>query len=144
MTEVSFFDTNVLVYARDPYELGKQTVSADLVSDAWRTGLGRISTQVLNEFYVTVTRKLQPGMSPEDAWVDVASLTAWNPAPTDVESLHVARHVQTRYRLSWWDSLVVATAHIAGATTILTENLQHGAAYLGLRAVNPFLLSTAT
>ena len=74
-----FVDTNVLVYARDASERDKQRRASAWMAHLWRTGSGRLSVQVLQEYYVTVTRKLQPGLPKKDARADVQDLLAWKP-----------------------------------------------------------------
>ncbi len=104
----------------------------------WRTGNGRLSFQVLQEFYVTVTRKLSPGMTSDEARADVRSLEAWRPVATDERALEEAWALQDRFALSFWDALILSTAHIAGCERILSEDLQEGQELDGLRVVNPF------
>jgi predicted nucleic acid-binding protein len=94
--------------------------------------------QVLSEFYVTLTRKLKPGMRGEDAWDDVQALLAWDPQPVDRELLSRARKVETRYRIGWWDSLIVAAAQLQDCTTLLTEDLQDSMVFDHVTVQNPF------
>jgi predicted nucleic acid-binding protein len=102
---------------------------------------GRTSTQVLSEYYVNVTKKLVPGLPPEDAWDDVQALLAWEPQAVEGALLQRARTVGGRYGLSWWDGLVVAAAQAQGCSLLLTEDLQDGAAYGGVTVRSPFTLS---
>ncbi len=134
----TFVDTNILVYSRDSHEPGKQRIAAESLGHLWLKGSGRISTQVLNEYFVTVSRKLTYHLSEEEAWEDVEDLESWNPVPVDIKCLKIARHVQIRYKISWRDSLIIAAASIAGCDTILSEDLNHGQQYLGVRVENPF------
>ena len=96
------------------------------------------SVQVLNEYFVNVTRKLDPGLSPEEAWDDIEALSAWDPLPIDMAILTRSFAVQRRYQLSWWDSMIIAAAETAGCTHILSEDLSHGASYFGITVENPF------
>ncbi len=134
-----FVDTNVLVYARDAREPAKQERAAAWMEHLWSAGTGRVSVQVLAEFYVTVTRKLDPGMDPEAARADVEDLLAWHPVHMDEGLLLAACSLEGRYRLSFWDALVLAAAQVAGCEILLTEDLRHGARYDGVRVVDPFL-----
>ena len=109
----------------------------------WETGDGRLSIQVLQEYYVTVTRKLRPGLRKDAARADVQDLSAWRPAAIDVEALEVAWSIEDRFGLPFWDSLIVAAAHVAGCEVILTEDLQHGMDLDGVRVVDPFRTSVA-
>jgi predicted nucleic acid-binding protein len=138
MTAAVFVDTNVLVYARDAGEPVKQPAAASWIERLWMEQSGRTSTQVLNEFYVTVTRKLRPGMAPEDAWADVHALLAWDPQPIDRELVLRVREVERRHRLSWWDAMIVAAAQLQGCTLLLTEDLQDGWHCDGVTVCNPF------
>jgi predicted nucleic acid-binding protein len=142
MRDARFFvDTNLFVYFRDSTEAKKQVLAADWVHYLVENRNGRISTQVLNEFYVTVTQKLKPGMTGAEAWEDVTALMVWNPIPIDTEVLHRAREVQTRYQFSWWDSLVVASAINAQCDFLLTEDLSEGQTLDGVKVINPFSTS---
>ena len=125
MTEASFVDTNILVYARDPREERKQALAAGLVSRLWQERTGRTSMQVLNEYYATLTRKFKPVSDADTAWEDVLTLMAWNPQPLDREILKGARDIERRYRTSWWDSLIVPAWHGFRATH-RSQPLQRG------------------
>jgi len=134
-----FVDTNVLVYVRDASHPAKQQAAANWIDHLWRSGDGRLSTQVLTEFYVTVTRKLDPGMTVADARADVRDLLAWRPAPITGELVTEAGQVQDRFHFAYWDALIVAAARGAGCDRLLTEDLQDGQDLDGLSVVNPFL-----
>jgi predicted nucleic acid-binding protein len=97
-----------------------------------------VSFQVLQEYYATTTRKLEPGLSPEQARADVRDLLAWRPVPVGAELLEAGWWVEDRFGLSCWDALIVAAAPVAGCEYLLTEDLQHGAELEGLLVVNPF------
>jgi predicted nucleic acid-binding protein len=112
MSAPVFVDTNVLVYARDLRETAKQPVAALWIAQLWRDRSGRTSTQVLSEFYVTVTRKLKPGMPAAQAWDEVNALLSWHPQAVDAALLQRAYQIEQRYRLSWWDSAVVGAAQL--------------------------------
>ncbi len=138
MTDNIFVDTNVLLYWRDASEPRKQVIAAAKLAELWETRAGRLSVQVLNEYFVNVTRKLDPGLSPEEAWDDVEALSAWDPLPIDMPILTRAFAVQSRYQLSWWDSMIVAAAEAAGCTCILSEDLSNDTSYFGITVENPF------
>lgn len=133
-----FVDTNVFVYARDGSEPGKQPVAERWLEELWISQRGRTGMQVLSEYYVTVTRKLDPGMPPPDAWADVRALLAWDPQPVDGDLLLRARDVEHRHRLSWWDSMIVAAAQLQNCDLLLTEDLQDGWSCGGVTVRNPF------
>jgi predicted nucleic acid-binding protein len=143
MTAAVFVDTNVLVYARDAGEPAKQPVAANWIERLWIEQTGRTSIQVLNEYYVTVTRKLRPGMSPDEAWSDVHALLAWDPQPVDRDVVLRARDIERRNDLSWWDAMIVAAAQVQGCILLLTEDLHDGWHCDGVTVCNPFTNSVA-
>ena len=136
-----FVDTNVLVYNRDATEALKQQKASAWLDYLWRSGTGRISFQVLEEFYSAVTTKLKKRLSIQEARGEVEDLLAWVPLPVDKEVIKEAWIVQDRHHLSWWDSLIVAAARLLGCRYLLSEDLQHGQDFQGVRVVNPFLQS---
>jgi len=138
MTGPAFVDTNLLVYARDAGEPAKQARAAAVLRVLWQSRLGRVSHQVLQEYYVTVTRKLQPGLPKEDARDDIVALLAWQPLAPSASTLSKAWEIEDRYGFSWWDSLIVASALENRCTLLLTEDLQDGQQIDGLRVLNPF------
>ncbi len=138
MSDNVFVDTNILLYSRDASEPKKQAVAAERLDELWENRSGRVSLQVLNEYFVNVTRKLAPGLPPEEAWDDIEALSAWDPLPLDMPVLTRAYAVQRRYGLSWWHSLIVAGAEATGCTTILSEDLGDESSYFGITVENPF------
>lgn len=141
MTAPVFVDTNVLLYARDASEPAKQPRADEWLRYLWRGQLGRTSVQVLSEYYVNVTRKLDPGLTSEEAWDDLRALLTWRPQAIDTPLLERAREIERRYRLGWWDSLVVAAAQAQGCTLLLSEDFQDGAVYGGVTVRSPFTLT---
>jgi predicted nucleic acid-binding protein len=134
-----FVDTNVLVYARDLSEGMKHQRALAWLEHLWETRSGRVSYQVLQEFYVTVTRKLRPGLPPADARADVRDLLAWRPVSTQTDLLEAAWRVEARGGVSFWDALVVAAARTAGCTHLLTEDLTEGRKLGGVTVASPFV-----
>lgn len=144
MTAQVFVDTSVLIYARDPRDPAKRASAAEWLRQLWTEGRGRTSIQVLNEYFDSTTQKLAATVRREDAWDDVqAYLTAWHPQAINAEVLICAREVQTRYRLDWWDCLVVAAAQVQGCALLLSEDLQDRADYGGVIVRSPFTLRVA-
>jgi predicted nucleic acid-binding protein len=139
MTGNIFLDTNILLYARDLSEPSKQPVAQEIIAKAWQQRMGRISIQILNEYFVNVTRKLKPGLSAEEAWNDMDLFMAWNPVPIDRQLISGAFLVYQKYGLSWWDSMVISAAQIANCTSIISEDLSHHQEYFGIQVINPFL-----
>lgn len=128
----------MLVYARDTAAAGKQEAAHRWMEHLWVERSGRLSYQVLSEFYVTVTTKLKPGMDAADARRDIRALTSWRPVETDGAVMDGAWLIQDRYGLSWWDALIVSAAQAAECAFLLTEDLQEGQDLDGVRVVNPF------
>ena len=139
MTGNVFVDTNIFVYSRDKSEPKKQKRALELVKELWESGLGRISTQVLSEYYVTVTQKLSPGLNSVDAWQDVEDLLSWKPLAIDTRVLEKARLCQLEYGLSWWDSLIVSAAFFTDCPAIISEDMSSEQRYLGIGVENPFV-----
>lgn len=105
----------------------------------WRSRRGRVSGQVLSEFYVNVTQKLKPGLERDVARGDVVALSEWQPVAIDHRVFEHAWHLQDRYGLSFWDVLIVGAALVSGCPYLLTEDLQDGQDLAGVRVVSPFL-----
>ena len=139
MTAVVFADTNIWLYARDVSDPQKCEIARQWLSRLWEDASGRTSMQVLSEYYVNVTKRVANPIRSEDAWEEVSDMLAWSPQPIDDAVHHRAREVERRYRLSWWDCLIVAAAQIQNCSTLLTEDLQDGMIMSGLRVQNPFV-----
>ncbi|MGD2036753.1 MAG: PIN domain-containing protein [Desulfobacterales bacterium] len=133
-----FVDTNVLVYSRDASEPPKQAQAMDWLRHLWNTRTGRLSYQVLQEFYITVTEKLDPGLDRESARRDIRSLLPWRPVAVDNRVFGGAWHIQDRFGLSWWDALIVSAAQVSACHYLLTEDLQDGQVFGDLQIINPF------
>jgi predicted nucleic acid-binding protein len=135
-----FVDTNVLVYLRDARDAAKQKSAANWLAALWETRAGRVSAQVLQEYYVTVTAKLDPGLPVQEAHEDVLALYAWRPVETTVGLIEAAFDAQDRWGFSFWDSMIVAAARAAECDVLLTEDLSHDQQLGDLRVVNPFIV----
>ncbi len=133
-----FVDTNVLVYTRDASKLEKQAQAAEWMGYLWSLGNGRLSMQVITEYYSVVTGKLKPGMESTRAREDVEDLLAWQPLPLTPELVLDAWQVQDLFHLSWWDCLIVSAARIQKCAYILSEDFQHAQDFQGVRVINPF------
>lgn len=138
MSAKVFVDTNVLVYSRDASEPEKQAQALEWMRALWEHRTGRLSYQVLQEYFVSVTAKLDPGLPPELARRDVRALLAWQPMPVDARILEGAWLLQDRHRLSWWDALIAAAAQVADCRYLLSEDFQEGMELGELQVVNPF------
>jgi predicted nucleic acid-binding protein len=133
-----FVDTNVLLYARDASEREKQPRARAWVDALWEQRRARLSFQVLDEYYVSATRKLSPGLAPEEARADVRDLMAWRPVAVDVALIEDAWRIEDRFGLHFWDAQIVAAARAAACRYLLTEDLQAGQDLDGIRVVDPF------
>jgi predicted nucleic acid-binding protein len=136
MTAPVFVDTNVLIYALDEADRKKQQLAQAWRMELWKSRRGRISYQVLQEFYVKVTQKWPTAR--ERARAEVRDLLAWQPVAADATLLERAWKIQDRYRLSFWDALIVAAARVASCRYLLTEDLQADQEIDGVMVVNPF------
>lgn len=136
MSDAVFLDTNVLVYAFDTRDAEKQDRALALLSDPSLPFV--ISTQVLGEFFVTVTRKLPRPLSPEIAAAAVESLSRFPVIGVDTGLVTAAMATSRTSQLSYWDALIVEAAVLARCDRILTEDLADGATLRGVRIENPF------
>jgi predicted nucleic acid-binding protein len=136
MSARSFFDTNVLVYADDKAAPAKQRRALELVADHRRVGTGVVSLQVLQEYFVTVTRKLQ--VDARIARRKVELLAEFDVAAPELADILAAIDLHRLHGLSFWDALIVRSAKQAGCSVLLTEDFQHGREMEGLRIINPF------
>jgi len=132
-----FVDSNVFLYAVDEGNPRKQEAARNWRSELWKSRRGRVSFQVLGEFYVNAVRK-RPAAR-EEARAEVRDLLAWNPVVADAALLERGWKLQDRYVLSYWDALIVAAAKAASCRYLLTEDLQAGQKLDGIEVVNPFL-----
>ncbi len=135
---IVFVDTNVLLYAEDGAHKTKHKAARAWLRELWLRRSGRLSTQVLSEFYANATRKLKPAMPAGDARAEVRRYQRWQPWLVDHATVETAWGIESRFGFSYWDCLVVAAAQQQGCTLLLTEDLQHDQVVDGVRIVNPF------
>jgi len=133
----TFVDTNVLIYAHDVDGKSKHTTAKNILRELWTARTGVLSTQVLQEFYVNVTRKIRSPLPKETARLVVSSYSIWCVETTPAE-LAVAFRMEDESRIGFWDALIVAAAAKSGATRLLSEDLNPGQKIAGLRIENPF------
>ena len=139
----AFFDTNLLVYLFDSASPEKQGKARDVFSERATRDEVLLSTQVLQEFYVTVTRRLAAPLSADQAERLVRDFAAFPVVSTDAPLVVAAVALSRRHRLSLWHAMIVVAARAGGATELLTEDLQHGQVLEGVRIVNPFRAAAA-
>ena len=137
MSDRVFIDTNILVYAHDAKEARKQAISKEILRNLTYTGAGVVSMQVLQEFYNTVTRKLEFPLPRNEARAIVADLSHFC-IKTVPDDLVTAFQVEDQAKISFWDAMIVSAAIKAGATRILSEDLNAGQVIGGVRIENPF------
>jgi len=134
----AFVDTNVLVYSLDPEPSLKQVRAADLVDQLMAEDRIRVSTQVLQELFATLTQKTQPRWTVTEALEYLDRLVRWPLCAIDYPLIRSAGLLTEKVSISFWDALIVAAAARSGADTLYTEDLSHGEQILGVRIVNPF------
>ena len=139
MSEV-FLDTNVLLYAVDDKDSAKRDRARQWLTVCWQRRCGRLSTQVLNEFYANARKKFETAISAGDARAEVRRYQNWKPWVIDHPTVETAWAVESRYGLNYWDALIVASAQHQGCTVLLSEDLQHDQQIDSVRIVNPFLV----
>jgi predicted nucleic acid-binding protein len=136
MSVRSFFDTNILIYTDDESAPVKKRRSLGLVAEHRRGGTGVLSLQVLQEYFVTVTRKLM--VDPRTARRKVELLSEFDVATPQVADILAAIDLHRLHRFSFWDALVLRSAQQSGCRVLLTEDFQHGREIDGIQIVNPF------
>ena len=133
-----FIDTNILIYAFDVSAGKKHQVSSNILSDLWNSGLGVLSTQVLQEFYVNVVQKIQKPIDQKMAQEIIRDLLKWHVVVNNGDSILDAIDISEKYGYSFWDSLIIEAALTGGVSVLLSEDLQHGQVISGVTISNPF------
>ncbi len=133
-----FVDTNILVYAYDRTAESKFDRARELMERLWDSGEGVLSTQVLQEFYVAVTVRIPQPLAPRKAREIVSDLGAWRVALLEVSDILKASQLAERYRLGFWDALILVAAQKGEAEVVWSEDFSHGQDYGGITVRNPF------
>jgi predicted nucleic acid-binding protein len=133
----TFVDTNVLIYAHDLDSKSKHATAKNILRELWGERMGVLSMQVLQEFYVNVTRKIRSPLPKDSARLVVSSYSIWCMETTPTE-LSVAFRIEDESRIGFWDALIIAAAAKSGAARLLSEDLNPGQKFAGLRIENPF------
>ena len=133
-----FVDTNVLVYAHDSTAGRKRDIAREVVLDLWNNETGVLSTQVLQELFVSLTKKIPLPIDGRKARTILEDLCAWDVVVNDEQSVLNAIDLKAKYQLSFWDSLILEAARRSGATTLYSEDLSNGQQVRGITIVNPF------
>jgi predicted nucleic acid-binding protein len=135
----AFVDANILVYAEDRDAGSKHTIARDLVADLWRSGEGVLSVQVLQEFFVTVTRKMPRPLRPDKALAIVEQYLTWRVVENTGDLLLAGIRLASALKVSFWDALILEAARVEHCDRLWTEDLNHGQRIGNLTIVNPFL-----
>ena len=138
-SQVSFIDTNILLYAHDRRAGKKQAVAAQLLAELWDTRSGALSPQVLQEFLVNAIRKLKDPLALPQARDIVRTYGVWITRDTGVTDLLRATELMELTGFSFWDSLILASAEAVDASVLYSEDLQDGQQIAGLTIRNPFV-----
>ena len=134
----TFIDTNIIIYAYDATAGKKHKTARTIITDLWESGLGVISTQVLQEFFVNVVQKIPKPMDKQQAKEIVRDLLKWRVVVNTGDSIIDAIDICLRYGYSFWDSMIIEAAIKGGATVIISEDLQDGQVVSGVTIKNPF------
>lgn len=139
MTDRSFVDTNVWVYAVDRSDVAKQSRAHAVLQPTRDTDLV-ISAQVLGEFFSVVTRKFARHVPIAEARAMVVQMSRLPVVPIDARLVDAAIAVSQEWQLSYWDGLIIAAAESSGCGRVLSEDMTHGAVYGAVQVENPFLV----
>lgn len=134
----SFVDTNILIYAEDRDALDKHTIARDLVIKLWDSREGIVSVQVLQEFYVNITRKVARPLTPKAALEIVEEYLAWSVVENTGQLLVRAVQLQQKAQLSFWDALIVQAAMDSDCERLYSEDFNDGQRFGSVVIVNPF------
>jgi predicted nucleic acid-binding protein len=134
-----FVDTNILIYAFDHSAGYKHKIALQLVEGWWESETGCLSIQVLQEFYVTVTRKVTPPLERSIARQIVADLAQWRLHTPEAGDILQAIDFQQEYQLSFWDALIVQSATRLGCKQLFSEDMSDGQRYGDVQVINPFI-----
>ncbi|MBU4319246.1 MAG: PIN domain-containing protein [Proteobacteria bacterium] len=134
-----FVDTNILVYAHDLDAGFKYEMASKAVSELWENRNGLISTQVLQEFYITLTKKIPRPLTGNTVRGILMSYSSWEIVLNDPKLIFQASEIEEANHISFWDALIVSAAFSGNASVILTEDLNHGQYIEGILIKNPFI-----
>ena len=144
MNDRYFVDTNILVYAHDRSAGVKHKLAQALIEELWSSGGGVLSTQVLQELCINLLRRSTYPLSGEETRSLIKDYSSWTIVINTAESVVQALDIEVRFKISFWDALIVRCAAVAGCASLLSEDLNHGQMIEGVRIVNPFLSTPAS
>jgi predicted nucleic acid-binding protein len=137
MSDKCFVDANILVYAHDFGTGAKHERARALIEKLWSSGGGVLSTQVLQELCINLRRKSTRPLSVEETRRLIEDYASWDVVVNTAESVLQALTIEGRYKISFWDALILQAAGSAGATVLYSEDLGEGQTYGAVRVVNP-------
>src|SRR5579859_1539495 len=141
MSDKYFVDTNVLVYAHDRSAGEKHDRARTLVEGLWNSGQGVLSTQVLQELCINLRRKTNPPLPVDETRQLIQDYLSWEIFVNTSESAIHALDIEVRYKLSFWDALIIYAAESSGAAVLYSEDMSDGQTYGSIRIVNPLKAS---
>ena len=134
----TFIDTHIIIYAYDVTAGIKHTTARTILSDLWNSGLGVISTQVLQEFFVNVVHKIPKPMDKQQAKEIVQDLLKWHVVVNTGDAIIEAIDIHLKFGYSFWDSMIIEAAIKGGAAILISEDFQNGQVVHGVTIKNPF------
>ena len=137
MSDKCFVDTNILVYAHDLGTGAKHERARTLIEKLWSSGGGVLSTQVLQELCINLRRKSARPLSVEETRRLIEDYASWDVVVNTAESVLQALTIESRYKISFWDALILQAAGSSGATVLYSEDLGEGQTYGSVRVVTP-------
>jgi predicted nucleic acid-binding protein len=140
MTPVSpryFVDTNILIYAHDRDSGPKHERARQLIEHLWTTGQGALSTQVLQELCVNLRRRIAHPLPSDEIAKLIEDYLSWEVVINTPQAIVAALGIEARYKVSYWDALILHAAESCGAAVLYSEDLSHGQRYGGVEVVNP-------
>ena len=138
MSDKCFVDTNIFVYAHDRSAGAKHQRARRLVEDLWSSEQGVLSTQVLQELGVNLRRKTDPPLATDEVRRLLRDYLSWEIVVNTGESVIEALEIEQRFRISFWDALILQSAQLCGAEVLYSEDFADGQKYGAIRVVNPF------
>jgi predicted nucleic acid-binding protein len=144
MSDKCFVDTNILVYAHDRSAGVKHRRAQLLLERLWESGLGVLSTQVLQELCINLRRKVVHPLPVEEVRLLIRDYSSWEVVTNTAESVMQALDDEVRYKVSFWDALILQAAESSGASILYSEDLATGQRYGSIQVLNPLLDATVT
>jgi predicted nucleic acid-binding protein len=139
MSDKRFVDTNILVYAHDRSAGAKHRRAQELIEGLWDSGEGVLSTQVLQELCVNLRQKIKQPLPVAEVRQLIRDYSTWEVVTNTASSVLQALDMEARYRMSFWDAMILQAAEAAGSIVLYSEDLAGGQKYGSLRVVNPLI-----